>query len=261
VSCVEVREHLPEYSMGVLPEHEIAAVERHLAWCAGCRKEAAEFGSAAATFAFALEPAAVPRGLADRVVARVRQVAGTSGTARRTRATAALAVAAMVTVAALGWGAAMAGRAEKFADQAALAEARRAAALQQFDRVLNEIKQLVPSVTLSQDETHLGRLAPTAGRAGGGAVLQLVSPTLLDFAIVLVNGLPRGDVAAMPYRVTLENAAGDVLKVGRISELDANGGADVYRQYEEQDLSGYTKVLVRDASGDVVLSGTVDQSG
>jgi len=188
----------------------------------------------------------------------VRQVAGSSGTTRRTRATALLAVAAMVTVAALGWGAAMAGRAEKFADQAALAEARRTAALQQFDRVL---KGLVPSTALPTDETHLGQLTPAPGREGGGAVLQLVSPTLLDFTIVLVNGLPRGDVAAMPYRVTLENAAGEVLKVGRITQLDANGGADVYRQYEEQSLSGFTKVLVRDASGEIVLSGTVDQSG
>jgi hypothetical protein len=170
---------------------------------------------------------------------------------------AALAAAVMVTVAALGWGAAMAGRAERFADRAALAEARRAAALAQFDRVL---RGFVPVTSLPADETHLGRLAPTAGRSGGGAVLQLVSPTVLDFVIVLVNGLPRDGVAALPYRVTIGNAGGEVLRVGHIAQLDADGGADVFRQYANRDLTGFTSVLVRDASGEIVLSGTVDQS-
>ncbi len=140
--------------------------------------------------------------------------------------------------------------------QAAAAEARRSAALKQFDQVLSD---LVPRTTLSTDETHLGQLAPTAGRFGGGAVLQLVSPTRLDFVIVLVNGLDPRDVAAIPYRVTLQNAADETLRIGRIQALDQAGGADVYRQFEDRDLTGFTTVKVRDASGDVVLSGAVDQ--
>ncbi len=256
MSCVEVRGMLAEFAIGVLPTRERTEVERHLRWCAGCRKEASELGTAAVTLAFALEQAPVPPGLGDRVVARVRESAGVPGTTRRARASIGLAVAAMVTVAALGWGAAMAGRAERFADQAAAAEARRSAALKQFDQVLSD---LVPRTTLSTDETHLGQLAPTAGRFGGGAVLQLVSPTRLDFVIVLVNGLDPRDVAAIPYRVTLQNAADETLRIGRIQALDQAGGADVYRQFEDRDLTGFTTVKVRDASGDVVLSGAVDQ--
>ena len=256
MSCVEIREQLPEFAVGVLPEPERVAVERHLQWCAGCRKEASDLGAAVATFAYTLEPAPVPRGLGDRIVSRIRQAAGAPGTSRRTRASAALAIAAMVTVAALGWGSAMAGRADRFADQAAAAEARREDAFQRFARMLRD---WVPIAQLPPDETHMGQLAPTAGHLGGGAVLQLVSPTTLDFTIVIVNGLAK-DPAQMPYRVTLQNAAGDTLRVGRISGLDSAGGADVFRQFEDQDLTGYTTALVTNASGEVVLSGTVDQS-
>lgn len=256
MSCIEVREQLPEFAVGVLPESERVAVERHLQWCAGCRKEAAELGAAVATFAYTLEPAPVPRGLSDRIVARIRQAAGAPGTSRRTRTSVALAIAAAITVAAIGWGSAMAGRADRFADQAAAAEARREAALQRFARV---VRDWVPIAQLPVDDTHMGQLAPTAGHLGGGAVLQLVSPTTLDFAVVIVNGLAK-DPAQMPYRVTLQNAAGDTLPVGRISDLDQTGGADVVRQFDDQDLTGYTTVLVTNASGEVVLSGTVDQS-
>jgi hypothetical protein len=168
----------------------------------------------------------------------------------------ALAIAGMVTVAALGWGSAMAGRADRLADQAAAAEARHEAALRQFERV---VRNWVPITQVPPNETHMAQLAPTTGHLGGGAVLQLVSPRTLDFTVVIVSGLD-GNPALLPYRVTLRNGAGDVLRVGRISDLDRTGGADVVRQFEDQDLTGYTTVEVVDASGEVVLSGTVDQT-
>ncbi|MFB3739371.1 MAG: anti-sigma factor, partial [Candidatus Velamenicoccus archaeovorus] len=73
MSCLEVREQLPEFAVGVLPPAERAEVERHLAWCAGCRKEAGELGAAAATFAFTLPQTEPPAGLADRIVAAIRR--------------------------------------------------------------------------------------------------------------------------------------------------------------------------------------------
>ena len=51
-----------------------------------------------------------------------------------------------------------------------------------------------------------------------------------------------------------------MLGVGKIPELDADGGAEVYRQYERASLSGFTDVNVVDARGRVVLAGSVDQS-
>jgi len=257
VTCVEIRELLPELAVGVLAEPERIEVERHLGWCAGCRKEAAELGSAAAVVAFALPPAQVPKGLGDRVVGRVRQAAGAPGSPRRMRTAAAATIAALVAVSGLGWGAVMAGRAERFADRAAEAEQRQVRALEDFQKIL---VQLVPEQELPAQETFLTQLSPQQGGKGGGAALELVSPTRIDFAIVMVSGLDPVDAEALPYRVTLSNAAGEIVRVGKILELDADGAADLIRQFEDRDLSGFTEVQVTDARGHVVLAGTVDQT-
>jgi putative zinc finger protein len=255
VNCVAVREQLPELAVGVLSPREQVSLERHLEWCAGCRKEAAELGQAAATFAFALAPAPLPAGLEDRVVADVGRAAARPRAGRRTRTVIAAVIAAAIAIASLGWGAVMAGRAQRFAERAAQAEQAKSQALAQFQRVLDTLP-----FQARADETHLGQLAPTpAIQRGGGAVLQLVSPTRLDFVVVIVNGLPS-DPSLAPYRVTLKDARGRVLQGGTIAKLDADGGGQAFRQFRNTDLTGFTTVLVRDASGRLVLKGTVDQT-
>jgi Putative zinc-finger len=254
VSCLAVRDQLAEFAVGVLPKDEEAAVERHLQWCAGCRKEAAELGQAASTFAFALSPESPPVGLEDRVVAEVRRTAATPTARRRTGAVLAAVVAAAIAVAGLGWGSVMAGKARSLADQTRQLEAQQERALERFQHLLANLPGSHPG------ETHLGRLVPTqAVPQGGGVALQLVSPTRLDFAFVVVNGLPK-DPALLPYQVTLRDGRGRVLRVGRITQLDAGGGAESFRQFKNTDLTGYTRVVVLDASGRPVLMGTVDQS-
>lgn len=257
MTCVEVRELLAEFAVGVLAEPDRVAVERHLQWCAGCRKEASELGSAAATVAYALPQAPVPKGLADRVVGRIRHAAGAPGSARRLRTSAAAAIAALVAVSALGWGAVMAGRAERFADRAVEAEQAQAQALANFQKL---IVGLIPDQEIPTQETFLTQLTPQRGGSGGGWALELVSDTRLDFVIVTVNGLEPLDTQALPYRVTLANDAGRIIRVGKITELDADGVADLIRQFDDQDLTGFTDVQVTDARGDVALSGTVDQT-
>ncbi len=254
MTCLEVREQLPELAIGVLAPAEAERIRRHLQWCAGCRKEAGELEQAAATLAFAVPPAAVPERLGDRVVARIRRAAGAPGTPRRTRTATAALIAAVVAVASLGWGAVMAGRADRFADRAALAERQQAAALERFQRV---IANVIPGQDLPSNETHLGRLVPVGGGAGGGAVLQLVSPTVLDFVIVIVNGL---NDEGLPFRVHLVNEQGVELRAGRITELDADGGAEVFHQFKTRDLGGFAKVRVVDSAGRLLLTGSVDQS-
>jgi hypothetical protein len=256
VNCLAVRELLPELAVGVLSPTDREEVERHLRWCAGCRKESAELGQAAATVAFALSPAPVPQGLGERIVERIRRTAGAPGTQRRARTAAASIVAAMVAVASLGWGAVMAGRADRFAERAEQAERERAAALERFQKVFAGI---IPGQELPEEQTHLAQLAPEPEGQGGGAILQLVSPNLLDFTIVIVNGLDPAVTGALPYRVQLLNAAGEMLKAGRIDELDADGGAEEYHEFRNRDLRGYTTVRVVNATGDVVLTGEVDQ--
>jgi hypothetical protein len=258
VNCLQVRELLPELAVGVLSDEDHRAVEQHLQWCAGCRKEANELGSAAASFAFALAPARVPAGLGEHVVARVRQAAGAPGLRRRMHTTVASIVAAMVAVSGLGWGAVMAGRADRFAERARQAQRSKELALEQFQKVLAGAG--LPGSEVPTNDTYLGRLAPTSDtRVGGGAVLQLVLPTTLDFTIVIVNGLDPTDAGAFPYRVTLRNAAGEVLRAGAITALDNDGGADVFHQFN-RDLTGFTTVEVTNARGELVLRGAVDQS-
>lgn len=254
MNCLATRDLLPEFAVGVLPAGEVVAVDEHLQECAGCRKEAAELGQAAATFALALPQATLPQGLEDRVVARVRRSAGHAGSKRRLRTVVAVALAAIVAVTGLGWGAVMAGRAQRFAERAAIAERERQAALEQFQKVLISLP-----FQARTDETHLGTLVPTAAiSTGGGAALELVSPTHLDFVIVVVRGLPK-DRSLLPYTVTLRNAGGRELQAGRISRLDADGGGEEFHQFQTADLRGFSTVLVRDATGRLVLRGTVDQ--
>jgi len=255
VTCLEVRELLPEHAIGVLGEPERERIQRHLQWCAGCRKEAGDLGQAASTLAFALAPAPVPEGLGERVVADIRRAAGAPGTRRRRARTAASLVAATVAFASLGWGAVMAGRADRFADRAERAERAQEAAIEQFQTVLS---QVIPSDSVSSSDTHLGQLRPVAAGTGGGFALQLVSPEILDFVMVIVNGLDDPD--RLPLRVWLVNAEGRELRGGRIDELDANGGAEVYHEFKTQGLGGFTTVNVVDRAGEVVLTGTIDQS-
>jgi hypothetical protein len=264
VTCLVVRELLPELAIGVLSPADRGEVERHLRWCAGCRKEAAELGQAAATFAFALAPTTVPQGLRERIVERVRKAAGVPGTRRRARTAAASIVAAMVAVASLGWGAVMAGRADRFERRAQVAERDRSAAIADFERAVADLRRTVGGVLplpqdLASDETFLGRLVPAGDEQGGGAVLQLVSPSILDFTIVIVNGLDPAAADRLPYRVRLFDAAGHVLKAGRIEELDLDGGAEVFHEFADADLTGFTSVQVVDRNGLVVLAGEVER--
>ena len=255
MTCLEVRELLPEHAIGVLGEPDRERIRRHLEWCAGCRKEAGALGQAAATLAFALAPAPVPEGLGERVVARVRRAAGVPGTRRRVRTAAASLIAASVAFASLGWGAVMAGRADRFEVRAEQAERAQHAAIERFQTVLS---QVIPSDSVSSSDTYLGQLTPVAAGTGGGFGLQLVSPEILDFVMVIVNGLDDPD--RLPLRVWLVNADGRELRGGRIDELDANGGAEVYHEFKTRGLGGFTTVNVVDRAGEVVLTGTIDQS-
>jgi Putative zinc-finger/Anti-sigma-K factor rskA, C-terminal len=254
-ACEAVRDHLAEHAVGVLSERDRRAVERHLEWCAACRKEAEELSGAAAILPYALDPAPLPEGLLARVLAQIARLVRAPAFRKRTRAAASVAIAAMVAVSALGWGAVMAGRAERFQVLARQEADRQTTALLRFQKMFGTFQGRL-GTGLRSDDARLARLAPTGTNVGGGAALQLVSESMLDFVMVHVSGLAP-DGSALPYRVWLVDAQGNAIRAGRLTTLNASGGGSVFHEFD-RDLTPYTAVVVRDATGAVVLRGAVE---
>ena len=254
MNCPAVRDRMPELALGSLPARDTELIDRHLAWCAACRKEAGDLHHAAAVLPFALAPAVPPQELEESVVATVREVVGgraSRAPARRVRSAGAAVVAAMVAVAALGWGAVMAGRADRLRDQVRAAREARQEAIERFSGFLDD-----PLFQDARNDVLLGTLAGPPGSPAGGDALALTSPSGKDLAIVSVTGLPPADLSRLPYKVTLESANGGHAMIGKIFELDTGGSAQIGGEFK-RDLSGLTQVVVRDAEGTIVMFGTL----
>jgi|SRR5436190_21108896 len=251
MECLPVRERLSEYALSTLDRDERAFVERHLEWCAGCRKEAAELASAAAVAGAAVPQADPPAELEDRVVHAVRRAAGVPPRRHGIRAVAVLVAATLALLAlGVGWGMSMVFTAR---ENQHIAEQR---ADQFASRLHNLINAVVP-----KRQTHVGprdqlkeaQLAPSTGRTGGGSAAVFLSPVRQDWTLVVVGGLSgRGG----PYHVTLRDPYGAFAYVGTITKLDSSGDATLWHEYE-QHLNGFTDVIVKDRAGRIVLSGAI----
>ena len=254
MDCAEARDLLPEHALGAAGARDSAAVDRHLVLCAACRKEVRDLADAAATLAFALAPETPDPSLEDQVVSRVREVTGpvgsVAGAGRRRRPTTVLVAAALLITSVTGTVLAVR---EDPSPGAAQAEAiRRQEAMDQFARFLESAEFADP-----ETRAYVGWLGPRVERVpGSGSALTIISPTVEDRVIVIVNGLevkPR----SLPLVVSLEDHEGHIAVVGKIQALDTGGGETVGR-LTSRDLSGFLTVLVRDARGRVVLSGFLE---
>jgi Putative zinc-finger len=252
VNCTAVREQLPDHALGGLESSDAVAVERHLAWCAACRKEAADLHSASATLALALTPADPDADLEGRVVDAVRSVAAPPrrSAAARGRLAVASVVAAMVALSGLGWGAVMAGRAARMEEQAQIAERRQEDMLENFRRIVTSFEFSNPEA-----EASLGTLAPVRGGSAYGSAVSLVTPRVDDQVIVVVGGLPKG--AREPYSVSITDGEGTVIQLGAILLLDSGGGATIAREFGTS-LEAFRRVVVRDNRGRPVLRGSLE---
>src|SRR5207248_9250766 len=76
--CLEFRARLGEHAVSTLPEKDRRELERHLEWCAGCRKEARELQEGAAMAGLSLPAVEPPPGLEGRMVSLVRAAANRS---------------------------------------------------------------------------------------------------------------------------------------------------------------------------------------
>lgn len=256
MTCLAVRDRFPEYALGTAPPADREEVERHLAWCAACRKETAELESAASMLGFALAPVSPDDELEEGVVLSVTGAAA-RGSGRRARSGLAAVLAAALAVAGLGWGAVMAGRAERTEFEARQRQRELSNNVERLVERLSEVIEMVRELNpaAADADTRMGKLVAASGRSGGGAVLVLVPGRIPDFAFVLASGLSP---EAAPYRVTLRSPHGASALVGRISaeDLDADGSYELLREFD-RDLGPYWRVVVRDAAGAVVLTADV----
>jgi hypothetical protein len=253
VDCTPVRERLTEHALSTLPKEERAFVDRHLEWCAGCRKEAAELEQAAAMVGLSTAQAEPPPALERRVVDLVheRAAAGPGPWRRRLRfLTVATAAAVILAVVGVGWGAAMFARVQTTRQQAQNAEHRARELTARLDRVLNQFLASQGGAG-PRDQVRRTVLGPLPGHQGGAGSIVFESPTQEDWAIVIMGGL-SGD--GLPYRVTLQDRYGEFVTVGTVHRLSADGSARVFHSYHRS-LRRFTYVLVKDRHGHIVLSG------
>ena len=251
MNCLAVREHLAEHALGVLPDGDLA-IDRHLEWCAACRKEAGELQRAAATLAYSVATVEPPEELEERVVSVVRDAAGRRRAAapRRSRVAAAGVLAAMLALSGLGWGAVMAGRAERAEDRAAEALEGQRVAIRRFLQVF-QLQEVDPEAIPEVSTLLSPRL-----REGRGDALVLLSPSGDDLAFVLVSGLTQMRASQLPLEVRLVGNGARELVVGKIKTLNSGGEGGAYRTFTEE-LRGFSAVVIRDARGKVLLNGTL----
>lgn len=252
MNCLAVRERLAEHALGVLTDGDGSSLDRHLEWCAACRKEAGELQRAAATLAYSVAPVEPPAELEERVVETVRAAASRRRAAapRRSRVAAAGVLAAMLALSGLGWGAVMAGRAERAEQQAADLREAQEAAFRRFQDVF-QLPEVDPAAIAEVSTLLSPRL-----REGRGDALVLLSRSGDDLAFVLVNGLTEVRPNQLPLEVRLVGNGSRQLVVGQIRTLNSNGEGGVYRTFVEG-LRGFNAVVIRDARGKVLLNGTL----
>lgn len=252
MDCVDVRDRLTEYALSLLPAPELEPVERHLAWCAGCRKEAAELAGGAAAAAMSIPQAEPPRGLEERIVREIRQATGEARDRKgRARSRTMIVLAAALAVfMGLGWWATSARQQPPRESQAAgLSDAQLVA--RNFSQLLRDLTT-GPHGTKPGDLLQEVQLTPELGSVGGGKAEMFLSPHRDDWVLVYVGGL---DPKAGPYGATIQADDGSVLAIGR-ANADTGGGVALFNQFPES-LKKYTRIVVTDRKGHVVMTGTV----
>jgi len=234
LSCQEVRQQLADYLLGTLPKPEMADVRRHLRGCGGCRAEAADLDQGISLFATAAHVAEPPPELQDRVMSALAEEWSETAVERtRGRAPAAklLAVAAAVVLfaGALAWGGLAQVRATRSANDAA-------------------------------SYRHL--LGALGGREVRVAVLTPLSRTDIEGSSILYDSdqgqswllvLARAPGYSGPVSVTVSGASGRSIAL-RPLEIDSGGDGSSWL-ITSSDISRYTTVTLRSASGELLASG------
>jgi hypothetical protein len=259
MTCAEVRDSLSEQALGLLPGEEAREIERHLQWCAGCRKEGEELLEGASRVAFSIPPAEPPLDLEDRVVEKVLMASGKVGTRRSRRGIRVLAVAALtaafVAGSALQWGLAQRHQVQR---QQTLAEQTQ----QKLDRMQALLGFVQNQLKAPSGQIYQASLFPGPGKEPAGAALLYAAPRGAGFA--LVDVIAPLDTRDAPFSVNLVSSNGRRLELGVLS-LTNNGDYLLFRpdlpkdlsRSDSVELSQVTSLEILDRSGTPVATGTV----
>jgi hypothetical protein len=246
--CIELRARLSEHAVSTLPEKERREVERHLEWCAGCRKESRELQEGAATAGLSLVPVDPPAQLEDRVVSAIRTGANSGSVRRRTALRSVTVIAAVIGL----LGIALAGVlfARQQSTQNALDSSTR-----QRQEMLVRLEALLRTLRQGGQPSHIEQmvLRPVGGSDGaGGALLDVPKSSRFSAELeVLVTGL---DPSRVPYRVWLLGPDGRRFMIPGYIALDHTGGGDL--SWFGRTLHSYSAIEIRDRSGKRVLTGS-----
>jgi hypothetical protein len=246
--CMSVRDHLTEWAVSTLSEHDRRDVDHHLEWCAGCRKEASELRVGAALVGLSVPQKEPPPSLEERVVASVRGAAAKAPSRSRRLRNGAVLLAAVLGVVALGGG--LLARQQSTESKLHLSEQQAKQFANRLERVLQDFRGPTQSNAMTR-----AILGPVNGQTGGGGAIRVISPHFEDLAVVIVGALSR---QAAPYRVWLVTPSGRRLWMGEL-RVDSGGGGTIAREFS-QDLRLFRYVDVLDAKGRPVLSGGFVQS-
>jgi Putative zinc-finger len=255
VNCLAARERLPEHALSTLASRDRSAVDRHLAWCAACRKEVGQLEEAAAVLGYAAAPSDPVPGLEERVVRAVQTRASReSAVHRRMRiAVGAAIVATVLAIGGLGWGA-VAVMAKRQSPAEAQAGQIQAAALRDAKIAFSGILEGVSGTGSGASVSLADLVAPGDGN-GEGWGLVMVLADRSDLAGVKVANLGQNGERG-PFSVELVSAAGRAIPLGRIPGLDDRGAGELFTRLRSN-LTDAREIVVRDARGEAVLRGSL----
>jgi hypothetical protein len=241
MTCADVRDRLAEFALGVLSPDETAAIERHVEWCAGCRKEVHEMQEGLAGVALGLSQVEPHRALEERVVERVARAAGRrpAPSHRRGRVLIATTMAAVLAAfGAVGW---------------AMAERQRADDIQAIrDRQREVIFGLQDLIEGLGGRPFAAELVPTRGGLGAGSAVIFHADNDADWALVEV-ALP--DYRATPYTVRLLDDRGRTRLSGQL--VESNNNTLILYQQTGRELVDIVSVAITNRSGVKLLTGDV----
>jgi putative zinc finger protein len=256
MTCVDVRDRLTEHALGLLGPAEDREVERHLEWCAGCRKESAELIEGVETVAMAL-PQAEPRpALEERVVHRLAIAAGRGVPTRRRALRSLIAVALAAAVVAVG--AISVAVAER--KQVQTLEQRFAQQRQDLEKKFSDLGEVLRT-TNSTGKLFEANVYPGLAGQEAGRGLVLSSPSGYSFVLVELVG-PLAEKGG-PYSVRLQDRRGEFIEAGHLAK-SSSGNWILLAEFTQDlsrspalDMSNSPSLLVLDGTDQPVMSGAL----